>query len=127
MRRSLYAAALSMAALLVLAPAAMAQSGDLHCSHFATQEAPQAILDAHPSGLDIYELDADGDGIACERLGGGAHEDGTTAAVQQYQAAPATLAETGGPSLLIPATVALLLGSGILGIFAVARFARRNP
>ncbi len=139
MRRSLYAAALSVAALLVLAPAALAQSGDLDCSHFATQEAPQAILDAHPSGLDIYELDADGDGIACESLGGGTLEDGTTVAVQQYQApaagtqptASATtgggqLAETGGPPLLIPAAV-LLLGSGVLGLLAVARLARRNP
>ncbi len=140
MRRSLYAAALSMAALLVLAPAALAaQTGDLDCSHFATQEAPQAILDAHPNGLDIYGLDADGDGIACESLGGGALEDGTTAAVQQYQAPAAgtqptasaattgggRLADTGGPSLLIPAAV-LLLGSGVLGLLAAARFARRG-
>ena len=146
MKRLLCLAALSVAAVLVLAPEALAQSGDLHCSHFATQEAPQAILDAHPAGLDLYELDADGDGIACERLGGGAHEDGTTAAVQQYQAPAAAgtqptasataaaaagaagrLADTGGPPLLIPAAAAaLLLGSGVLGLLAVARFAQRN-
>ena len=138
MRRLLYLAVLSGAIVLVLAPAAQAQSGNLDCSHFATQEAPQAILDAHPTGLDIYELDADGDGIACESLGGGALEDGTAASVQQYQPAagtqpttPATttgqaqLAETGGPSLLIPAA-ALLLGSGVLGLLAVARLARRS-
>lgn len=138
MRRSLYAAALSMAALLVLTPAALAQSGDLHCSHFATQEAPQAILDAHPTGLDIYGLDADGDGIACENLGGGALEDGTASAVaQQYQApaagtqptattGAAPLPGTGGPPLLIPSAAALVVVSGILGLLAVARLARRS-
>ncbi len=138
MRRLLYLAVLSVAVVLVLAPAALAQSGDLDCSHFATQEAPQAILDAHPSGLDMYELDADGDGIACESLGGGALEDGTAASVQQYQPTvagtqPTTsattgggqLADTGGPSLLLP-LAALLVGSGVLGLLAVARFARRN-
>ena len=136
MRRSLYLVVLSMAAVLVFAPAALAQSGDLDCTHFATQQAPQAILDAHPSGLDMYGLDADGDGVACESLGSGVLEDGTAAATQQGQATAGTqpttsgtgaaqLADTGGPSLLIPAAV-LLLGSGVLGLAAVARFARRN-
>jgi len=129
MKRLLYLAVLSVVAVLGLAPAALAQTGDLACSHFATQEAPQAILDAHPTGLDMYELDADGDGIACESLGGGALEDGTAASVQQYHPAAGTgegqLADTGGPSLLIPAA-ALLLGSGVLGLLAVARFAQRN-
>jgi hypothetical protein len=140
MKRLLYLAALCVAAVLVLAPAALAQSGDLACSHFATQEAPQAILDAHPTGLDIYELDADGDGVACESLGGGTLEDGTAAAVQQYQpaggaqaaAAPegvvgeqGRLADTGGPPLLVPAAAAVLfLGSCVLGLLAVIE--RRN-
>ena len=139
MKRLLYLAVLSAAAVLVLAPAAVAQSGDMACSHFATQEAPQAILDAHPTGLDIYELDADGDGIACEALGDGTLEDGTAAAVQQYQAAGsaqvaaspqqatgvAELADTGGPPLLVPAAAAVLfLGSCVLGLLAVIE--RRN-
>jgi len=135
MKRLLYLAALSVAAVLVLAPAALAQSGDLDCSHFATQGAPQAILDAHPTGLDMYELDADGDGIACESLGGGALEDGTAASVQQYQAVTAgskqasgvtELADTGGPPLLVPAAAAVLfLGSCVLRLLAVARRNRR--
>jgi hypothetical protein len=134
MKRLLYLAALSVAAVLVLAPAALAQSGDLNCSHFATQGAPQAILDAHPTGLDMYELDADGDGIACESLGAGALEDGTVASVQQYETAAAApqqasgvteLADTGGPPLLVPAAAAVLfLSSCVLGLLAV--FARRN-
>ena len=141
MGRLVCLAAVAAVAALVLAPAAWAQSGDLNCSHFATQEAPQAILDAHPTGLDIYELDPDGDGVACEALGDGALEDGTAASVpasvQQYQAPAAgaqptattdaaPLPGTGGPSLLIPAAAALVVVSGVLGLPAVARLARRS-
>ncbi len=124
----MYLAAAALVAMLILPPAALAQTGDLDCSHFATQEAPQAILDAHPSGLDMYGLDPDGDRIACERLGGGALEDGTVASVQQDRATAAgtgaaRLPGTGGPPLLllIPAVAALVLGSGILGLRAVGR------
>ena len=81
MKRIMYLAAAALVAVLIFPPAALAQTGDLDCSHFATQEAPQAILDAHPSGLDMYGLDPDGDRIACERSGGGALEDGTVASV----------------------------------------------
>ena len=130
----MYLATAAVVAMLILTPAALAQTRNLDCSHFATQEAPQAILDAHPSGQDIYGLDLNGNGIACERLGAGALEDGTVASVQQDQAtaagtqpsasgtAAAPMPATGGPPLLllIPAA-ALLLGSGILGLLAVGR------
>lgn len=64
MRRLLLLAASCMAAALVFAPAAMAQV-DYDCSDFATQEEAQAFY----SG----DLDADGDGQACDSLpsGGG--------------------------------------------------------
>src|SRR5829696_4332437 len=126
MRRPLYLLALSVAIVLVLAPAAaLAQTGGLSCGDFANQEAAQAILDAHG---DLYGHDADGDGIACEDTGGGTAEDGTLAPfaqyAQQYQYSGGTgeLADTGGPSLLIPAAAGtLLLGACIVGLFLVAR------
>ncbi len=128
-RRSLYLAALSVALVLVFAPTALAQSGDLNCEHFANQETAQAILEAHG---DLYEHDLDEDGVACEHLGGGTAEDGTLAPFaqyaqqQQYQysggAAVEELAETGGPSLWIPAAAGTLLvvGACIVGLFLVA-------
>src|SRR5215208_6462106 len=106
MRRSLYLAALSVVIVLVLAPAALAQSEGLNCEHFANREAAQAILDAHG---DLYEFDLDEDGVACEDSGGGTAEDGTLAPFEQYAqqnqyasgAGTEELADTGGLSLWI--------------------------
>src|SRR5215217_1343195 len=109
MRRPLYLLVLSVAIVLVLAPAALAQTEGLNCEHFANQETAQAILDAHG---DLYGLDPEGDGVACEDSGGGTAEDGTLAPfAQQYQYSAGTeeLADTGGPSLLIPAAAGTLL------------------
>ena len=132
MRRPLYLLALSAAIVLVLAPAALAQTQGLSCGDFANQEAAQAILDAHG---DLYGHDPDADGIACEDTGGGTAEDGTLApfaqyAQQQYQYASGgtveELADTGGPSLLMPAAAGtlLVLGACIAGLFLLA--ARRG-
>jgi hypothetical protein len=126
MRRLLCLAALSVVIVLVLAPAAaLAQTGGLDCEHFANQETAQAILDAHG---DLHEHDVDGDGVACEDTGTGTAEDGTLAPFAQYAQyqpsgeAPAELAETGGPSLLIPAAAGtLVLGACIAGLFVAAR------
>ena len=128
MRRPLYLLALSAVIVLVLAPAAaLAQTGGLSCGDFANQEAAQAILDAHG---DLYGHDLDGDGVACEDTGGGTAEDGTLApfaqyaqyAQYQYSGGTGELADTGGPSLLIPAAAGtLLLGACIVGLFLVAR------
>ena len=132
MRRPLYLLALSVAIVLVLAPAALAQTEGLNCEHFANQETAQAILDAHG---DLYGHDPEGDGVACEDTGGGTAEDGTLApfaqyAQQQYQYASGggtveELADTGGPSHLIPAAAGtLVLGACIAGLFLLA--ARRG-
>ncbi len=130
MRRPLYLLVLSVAIVLVAAPAALAQTeGGLNCEHFANQETAQAILDAHG---DLHGHDVDGDGVACEDTGTGTAEDGTLAPfaqyAQQYQYSGGTveeLADTGGPSLLIPAAAGtLLLGACIVGLFLLA--ARRG-
>lgn len=124
MKRPLYLLALSVVIVLVLAPAALAQSGDLDCSAFANQETAQAVLDAHG---DLYEFDLDGDGVACEDSGSGTAEDGTLApfaqyAQYQYSGGMEELADTGGPSLLIPAAAGtLLLGACIVGLFLAAQ------
>lgn len=55
--------------VLLLAPTALAQTGDLDCADFANQEEAQAVLEADPS--DPNNLDADNDGIACEGLDDG--------------------------------------------------------
>ncbi|MDP8953081.1 MAG: DUF11 domain-containing protein [Actinomycetota bacterium] len=126
MRRIILVFSAMAVAAVLFAPAALAQSGDLDCEHFANQEAAQAILDAHG---DLYGHDPDGDGVACEDTGSGTAEDGTLAPFEQYaqyqysSGAPEELAETGGPSLLMPAAsgTLLLVGACIVGLFLVAR------
>lgn len=70
MGRLLYLTSLFMIVVLVIAPAALAQTEDLSCADFATQIGAQAVYDQDPN--DPNGLDADGDGQACEtkeRLG----------------------------------------------------------
>ena len=50
--------------MLVAAPAALAQSGDLDCADFDSQAEAQAELGSDPS--DPNGLDAEDDGVACE-------------------------------------------------------------
>lgn len=65
MKRLSLLAAVSLLAMLVFSPAAFAQ-GDFDCNNFSTQTQAQATLAADPS--DPNNLDADGDGVACEGL-----------------------------------------------------------
>jgi LPXTG-motif cell wall-anchored protein len=62
-RRFVGTALITVVALILLAPAALAQA-DTDCSDYASQAAAQAALRADPS--DPNGLDGDGDGIACE-------------------------------------------------------------
>lgn len=62
-----------------LVPAAQAAQNYYDCDDFATRDEAQAVLDADPSDRD--NLDADGDGIACEPYagdGGSADTDGVS-------------------------------------------------
>ncbi|QIN80836.1 hypothetical protein GBA65_14800 [Rubrobacter marinus] len=104
--------------MLVFAPSAMAQAGDLDCADFATQEEAQATYDQDPS--DPNGLDDDGDGVACETLDSGGAGAGSTG--YQYAETPAApqgssqpLLESGG-DLELPATggASLLLTAGLL-------------
>jgi Excalibur calcium-binding domain len=65
---ALVGALVAAAWLLSTAPSAAAQQ-DFDCGDFATQEEAQAVYDQDPS--DPYDLDGDGDGIACESLPSG--------------------------------------------------------
>lgn len=79
MRRLSLLATLSLLAMLVFSPAAFAQSeeNDLDCSDFDTQEEAQAVYDQNTN--DPNNLDADGDGVACESLPSGGGSGGTPA------------------------------------------------
>ena len=84
MKRLGFLAALSMLTMLILAPAALAQSrgpsgadGTYNCSDFDTQQQAQAYFEANNPQADPDGLDADGDLVACESLPSGAAEDGT--------------------------------------------------
>ncbi len=141
MRRLLYAATLSMIAMLILAPAALGQ--DVDCPQLAPGEA-EAILAADPS--DPNGLDADNDGIPCEGNDTGAttqpdiqYTPDMTTDMQytQYTTTPTTTAPTttapttaptitempatGGPSLLLPAVGVLVLASGLIGLGVMRR------
>ena len=149
MRNVLLLAALCALAVLMFAPATLAQDTD--CADYATQAQAQAVLDADMS--DPNGLDADDDGIACETLpggnmggGGGSTTTGTTsgttrgtttgtttgtptgtttgttgAAAAQYSTT--ALPGTGGPSgsALLPIGALLVLGGGILALVAMRR------
>ncbi len=151
MRRLLYAATLSMIAMLILAPAALGQSrgpsgadGTFNCADFDFQEDAQAVYDqdtSDPNGLDgpIGTGFTGQQGVACEELPSrGTATDGgmTQQPTTPTQYAPITPAEgvdeetpstttmtalpdSGGISLLIPAS--LLLVSGLIGLGLMRR------
>lgn len=144
MRRLVYLSALCALAILVFAPAVLAQA-DKDCSDFATQQQAQAYFDAHGGSAsnNFDNLDADHDGIACESLPGGSSAPASsptsstpatstpassTPAAQQYST-PSTgtalnaggnlpLPNTGGPSLLLPIGTGVLAAGALLMILA---------
>lgn len=111
------------------------QYQDLDCLDFASREEAQAILDADAS--DPNDLDADGDGLACEETFSAPPTEAATpsqeteapVAVSDTPAqptegttAPTELPKTGGGNLLLPIAGGLLL---LIGLGA-ARIASRE-
>ena len=67
-----------VAAALCFPMAGVAAAQDRDCNQFATQAQAQAVYNANPA--DLYNLDADNDGKACEWLPNERYEDGSTPA-----------------------------------------------
>jgi LPXTG-motif cell wall-anchored protein len=112
-RRIIPVVLLVFGALVVAAPAALAQANDQNCSDFPSQAAAQAHLRADPSDPD--GLDGDSDGIACE--GNPAPFDRTpvvaaSAAGGAGSAGAGTLAQTGPRSTPTLAIGGVLLAAG---------------
>jgi hypothetical protein len=74
-----------VAAALCFPMAGVAAAQDRDCNQFATQAQAQAVYKSNPA--DLYNLDADNDGLACEWLPNERYEDGS---------APATTTPTRG-------------------------------
>jgi hypothetical protein len=64
-----------VAATLCFPMAGVAAAQDRDCNQFTTQAQAQAVYKANPA--DVYNLDADNDGVACEWLPNDRWEDGT--------------------------------------------------
>jgi hypothetical protein len=67
--------AVAVAAAMSFPMAGVAAAQDRDCNQFATQGQAQAVYNANPA--DLYNLDADNDGLACEWLPNDRYEDGS--------------------------------------------------
>jgi hypothetical protein len=113
-----------LASILLATSVGTAQdSGDFDCADFSTQAEAQRVYDANNPAEDPFNLDADGDGTACESLDSGGpqvtpsppEDDDSSVSGSQYededQQAVAT-PQTGGPYLpLIAAGLLFVLGT----------------
>lgn len=113
-----------LASILLATSVGTAQdSGDFDCADFSTQAEAQRVYDANNPAEDPFNLDADGDGTACESLDSGGpqvtpsppEDDDSSVSGSQYededQQAVAT-PQTGGPDLpLIAAGLLFVLGT----------------
>ena len=129
----------SVAAALCFPMAGVAAAQDRDCNQFATQAQAQAVYKSNPA--DLYNLDADNDGLACEWLPNERYEDGSTPATTTptqgvetgaggtadlVTAAPETADDSSGPlvSLSIVGGAALAAGGGL--VLARRRSARKG-
>ena len=106
-RRLVHTAVIAAVALILVAPAALAQA-DTDCSDYASQAAAQAALRADPS--DPNGLDADGDGIACES--NPAPFDRTPVTAASGGAGSSALPLTGSRTPLLVSMASVLVAAG---------------
>jgi hypothetical protein len=124
-------AVIAAGAMLPATAVASAQGNDLDCSDFSTHQAAQQEFESHSS--DIYRLDADNDGIACESLPSGASQPTGNEAANQpatnneennntatttnenngTKGLPAGAPETGGGATAGTDNAGLIVGGGI--------------
>ena len=118
---------LSATAVMVLMFASAAPAVVHLCSNHPNQQSAQAALNQDPSLAPT--LDPDGDGTACEDFFGATASPTATATATASPTATATataLADTGGPSLVVPLAVAAalaLVGSGVAALALLRRSA----
>ena len=125
-RRIIPVVLLVFGALVLAAPAALAQAGDQDCYDFDSQAAAQAHLRADPSDPD--GLDSDSDGIACESLGAPFDRTPVVAAsggVGSTAGAGGTLARTGTHTTPTLGVGSLLLAGGA-GLLWFVRYRPRH-
>lgn len=112
---------LSATALMVLLFASAAPASVHLCGNHPNQQSAQAALNQDPSLAPT--LDPDGDGTACEDFFGATASPTATATASPTATATA-LADTGGPSLVLPLAVAAalaLVGSGVATLALLRR------
>jgi Excalibur calcium-binding domain len=116
-RRFMPVVLLALGALVLSAPAALAQAGDQDCSDFASQAEAQAHLRADPSDPD--GLDGDSDGIACESNPAPFDRTPVVAASAAGGAGVDTLAQTGSGTAPTLGIGAVLVAAGAALVWVV--------
>jgi hypothetical protein len=123
-RRIIPVVLLIFGALVVAAPAALAQADDQNCSDFASQAEAQAHLRADPSDPDGLDGN-DNDGIACESLPAPFDRTPVVAASAAGPAGGDTLARTGPRSTPTVGIGGALLVAGAVLVW-MARYRPRH-
>jgi LPXTG-motif cell wall-anchored protein len=123
-RRIIPVVLLVFGALVVAAPAALAQAGDQDCSDFDSQAEAQGHLRADPSDPDGLD-GSDNDGIACESLPAPYDRTPVVAASAAGGGTAGTLARTGPRSTPTLGIGGALLAAGA-GLVWVARYRPRH-
>jgi hypothetical protein len=110
-RRLVHLALIAAVALILVAPAALAQA-DTDCTDYSSQAAAQAALRADPS--DPNGLDGDGDGIACENNPAPFDRTPVTSASEGAESSALPLTGSRTPLLVSMASLLIVAGGMLL-------------